>query len=297
MLASHSLIVILSLSGGGRVTGENESGIFQDDLGELNDRGRQSRLILINNKEEFAGLHQVKLKSLENEKTSMINAGMFGDGETDFYQHFSSSSDLKFYFTDRRNNSLEHFNSTIGENILPVKTKDKIERNIIYDLLHPLDEAESSNNEYYLSSVYNPEHILSDLNTNHFLYPDYENGENYKIVFNFSSDLPYPVWVNRNSMKIASDELFKSDWKKRNFVIRPERRDLGVSGGYKKNKIRFSAIPILMKLRNVAKLIINSYRKKLSHLLRITRRYQPATIKQVLTLAALFASFLVVALL
>ena len=95
MLASYSLIVILSLSGGGRVTGEKESGIFQENLGDLNDRGRESRLILINNKGEFAGLQQVKLKSLENEKTSMINAGMFGDGETDSYQHFSSSSDLK----------------------------------------------------------------------------------------------------------------------------------------------------------------------------------------------------------
>ena len=51
MLASHSLFVILSLSGGGRVMGENESGIFQDDLGELNDRGRQSRLISITRKD------------------------------------------------------------------------------------------------------------------------------------------------------------------------------------------------------------------------------------------------------
>ena len=54
MLASQSLILILSLSGGGRVTGEswskagNESGIsgiFLENVEELNDRGRESRLI------------------------------------------------------------------------------------------------------------------------------------------------------------------------------------------------------------------------------------------------------------
>ena len=53
MLASHSLIVILSLSGGGWVTGNNwskvrkESDIFLDNVGDLNDRGRESRLISI----------------------------------------------------------------------------------------------------------------------------------------------------------------------------------------------------------------------------------------------------------
>ena len=246
----------------------------------------------INNNGASPGLHQVKLKSLENEASSSSLM-------TDVYHHFSSSSDLKFYFTERRNNSLQHSNSTFGENILPEKTKeDKIERNIIFDLLHPLDDSKSSNNEYYLSSVYVPEKILSDLNTNHFLNLDSENEENYKITSNFSSDLPYPVWVSRNSMKIASDEFLKSDWKKRNLVSRTDRgdrRDGG--GGYIKNKIRFSAVPILMKLRNVAKLIINSYRKKLSNLVRITRRYQPASRNQLLALTALFVSFIVVTLL
>ena len=196
----------------------------------------------------------------------MLNGGMFGDEETDAYQHFSSSSDLKFYFTDRRNTSQEQSSSTSSENIISEKTEDKIERNIIFDLLHPSDDSKSINNEYYLSSVYDPENILSDLNTNHFLDLDSENGENFKISSNFSSDLPYPVWVNRNSMKMASDEFLKPDWKKRNAVSRTDGRDRDGVVGYRKNKIRFSVIPILMKLRNVPKLIINSYRKKLSNL-------------------------------
>ena len=150
-------------------------------------------------------------------------------------------------------------------------------------------------NDYHLSSVYDPESILSDLNTNHILNLDSENGEKYKIALNFSSNFPYPVWVNGNSMKIAStDEFFKPDW--RNVVTKTDRRwketDLGF--GYKKNKTRLSVFPILMKLGNVAKLIINSYRKKLSNLVRITRRYQPASRKQLLILMALFVSFTVV---
>ena len=226
---------------------------------------------------------------------------MFGDEETDPYQHFSSSSELKFYFTDRRNNSVKHDNSNIGEHFLQdtssknTTTKDKIERNIIYDLLHPLEDAKNSNNEYYLSSVYDPENILSDLNTNHFFNLDTVNGENYKIFLNFSSDLPYPVWVDENSKFKIQYDFFGSDWKRRKVVSRPDRRDLGGNARFKKNKIRFSVIPILTKLRNVAKLITNSYRKKLSYLFRITRRYQPASRKQFLALAALFASFLVVA--
>ena len=228
----------------------------------------------------------------------MLNEGMFGDEETDVYHHFSSSSDLKFYFTDRRNSSLEHSNSTSGENSTGEKTEDKLERNIIFDLLHPLDKSESINTGYYLSSVYDPENILSDLKTNHFLDLDSENGEDFQISSNFSSDLPYPVWVNRNSMKIASDEFLKPDWKKRKVVSRTDRRDRTRGGGYRKNNTRFSVIPILMKLRNVAKLIINSYRKKLSNLVRITTgRYQPVSRKQLLTLTALFVSFIVVALL
>ena len=236
----------------------------------------------------FPGLQKVKLKSLENEKTSM-----FGDEETDAYHHFSSASDLKFYFTDRRNNSLKHSNSTSGENIRQEKTEEKIERNIVFDLLHPLNDSKSRNNEYHLSSVYDPENILSDLNTNHFLNLESENGENYKVALNFSSNFPYPVWVNGNSMKIASaGEFMKPDWKRRNVVTRTDRRDVGF--GYKKNKTRLSVFPILMKLGNVAKLIINSYRKKLSNLVRITRRYQPASRKQLLILMALFVSFTVV---
>ena len=54
MLASHSLILILSLSGGAGAGTQNWSkvrqgggggGMLLDSLGELNERGRESRLI------------------------------------------------------------------------------------------------------------------------------------------------------------------------------------------------------------------------------------------------------------
>ena len=159
----------------------------------------------------------------------------------------------------------------------------------------PLDHVIRIKNEKTenVSSEYNPENILSDINKNHILKLDFQNEENYKISFNLSSDLPYPYWVNGNSIKSASHSkrFYEPNRKKELTVINSERKDPEY-----KNKISSSpAFPIFVKLANVAKLVINSYKKKLFSLKRFSRGYIPVTNKQLLTLTSLLASILLFA--
>lgn len=206
---------------------------------------------------------------------------------TSKYHHFSSPSDLKFYFTEIANYSL--WDPNIIENY------EHYWRLTEKDLQGPRDHVIRIKNEKTknVSSEYNPENILSDINKNHILKLEFQNAENYKISFNLSSDLPYPYWVNGNSIKSASQfkRFYKPDRKKVMNVINSERKDPEY-----KNKISSSpAFPIFVKLANVAKLVINSYKKKLFSLKRFSRGYLPVTNKQLLTLTSLLASILLFA--
>ena len=143
-----------------------------------------------------------------------------------------------------------------------------------------------------VSPDYNPENILSDINR-HILRLDFQNDENYKFVFNFSSDLPYPFWVNGNSIKSVthSNRFLKPVEKKMRIVSDGVRKDVKYT-----NKIfSFPAFPIFVKLGKVAKLVINSYKKKVSSLMRMTRRYPAVTDKQLLVLTSLLVSLLMLA--
>ena len=241
------------------------------------------------------------MKSQENQNKSEINVNVSGSETDTKYHHFSNPTDLKFYFTEFENNSQRRL---YREDPLPKeedvdeiyqRQTDKLRKTKHFALDNPqsrMDNLVPNKMEQtgQFSSESDNQKVLSDPETD--LKLNFQKAENYKIFVNISSDLPYPFWVNGNSIKTAShsNKLLKPDWKNLRLVDKSDRND----GEFKNKIFRFSfpAFPIFVKLGNVAKLVTNSYKKKLSTLLRITRRYPPVTPKQLLMVTSLLASML-----
>ena len=164
--------------------------------------------------------------------------------ETDTkYHHFSNPTDLKFYFTEFENNSQRRL---YREDPLPKKEDfdeiyqrqtDKLRKTKHFALDNPqpsMDNLVRNKMEQtgQFSSESDNQNVLSDPETD--LKLDFQKAENYKIFVNISSDLPYPFWVNGNSIKTAShsNKLLKPDWKNLRLVDKSDRND----GEFKNSK-------------------------------------------------------------
>ena len=224
-----------------------KSGTLLDDLKMLNKYG----LLRTNLHSKLnAQNSELELNEIDEKPKSNIT-----------YLHFYNPRELKFYFTD---NAIHPLETPIVSTILPAVIQNDTEINkftiggevVIGDVVgdqikSQLKEEVNQNNSW--SEIISEEESDFKPMTLKILSPLPQ--ENEKI----QSDIPYPVWINKNSKKKIYNKIKRFDLKKEN-----PRKPIPISYRKSPPKVKTNLITILKRIKSNAKSFVTKIKHKIS---------------------------------